>query len=140
MNVPAVVIDLEKTPVRVANWRHGTESSRPGWHQFTVHGGNGMTIVFFISGLKFGLQLAIFAIPVDNILYRRNIQCRGFLINPGQCPVTGKVALPPSALSSPLSNASRVDLPHPFLPTSPTLARLIVAVALSSKTRVPRRI
>ncbi|SQA57314.1 Uncharacterised protein [Yersinia pseudotuberculosis] len=63
--------------------------------QLTVHGCDGMAIIFFIGSLKFGLQLAIFAVTVDNILYRRDIQCRGFLINPGQCPVIGKCDIAP---------------------------------------------
>ncbi|MNV37309.1 hypothetical protein D3C71_1288240 [compost metagenome] len=56
--------------------------------QFAVNRGDGVAVVTLVGGVEFGFQLAVFAVAVNHIVESRNAQGRGFLVNPGQLPVS----------------------------------------------------
>ena len=58
--------------------------------QLTVDRRNGMSVISFVGRVQIRLQLAEFAIAVNNIVYSRLRKGRRFLVNPGQLPATGK--------------------------------------------------
>lgn len=102
---------------------------------------NTVSVIFCIGLSQLRFQMAEFPVTVDDILDRWLIQGRSFLIYPGQSPVCRKTDISGITGCFPFRRDKSVDFPQPFFPTRPTFCPgLMVAEALSSSTRVPRRI
>ena len=58
--------------------------------QLTVYRRDGMTVITFVGRVQIRLQLAEFAIAINNIVNSRLRKRRRFLVNPGQLPAAGE--------------------------------------------------